>query len=151
MKQIIVRKIIAGLITVFNIGFIFILMDPNITNGTSGNLFLELLDLLLVIIVFSVICISPFVLVGVLFSVLIDRIRIQSKVKNLLYIIGHLLLGLIIGILAIIIFQLDDDYLDLNRLTNKFFLIRFLFICFYPTIIFCLLDMLYKKTQKVQQ
>ncbi|WP_107837824.1 hypothetical protein [Metasolibacillus meyeri] len=147
MKHVLKRKFLTACIVIFNIGFLVIVMDTNVTHGTHGNILFSLVSSLILILVFSLVYVAPFIIViGIPTSIIIDRVIVTIKNKNFVSLILHIATGCIVAV--IILSLLNSDMLTYEYLTNEFYLIKLMFICLYPGVNFWFADLVITKVIK---
>ncbi|WP_107838908.1 hypothetical protein [Metasolibacillus meyeri] len=145
MKYILKRKLLTSFIVIFNIGFLVIVMDTNVTQGSHDNVLFSLVSSVILILVFSLVYVAPFITtIGIPASIIIDRV---SKNKKLLSLILHMTAGCVVAV--IILKLLDSNLLTYEYLTNEFHLIKLMFICLYPGVNFWFVDLVMTKVNRV--
>lgn len=144
MKSILKRKLLTSVILTLNIGFLVIVMDTNATQGTHANILFSLTSSLILILVFALVYVSPFIIViGIPASIIIDKSITNIKNKNLMSLIFHVMTNFIVAIVIQIF--LNSDLLTYGHLTNEFYLIKLMFICLYPGVNFWFIDLVITK------
>lgn len=137
MKLILKRKLLVSLITILNIGFIFLLLEASEASKPYESLLEALLDIFIMILVFSFIYVAPFIIfIGVPVSIFIEKKLILTKNKFIESLVYHVITGLLIGFITITVLGLGEEFFKVSNLLNS------LFLTVYPAVSFWIIDSL---------
>jgi hypothetical protein len=146
MKREIKRKISVSLITIFNLGFLFILTNPSYAEGIENSLAQVVFQSLIVTILVSVTYVAPLILfIALPVSLSIDFLIKKVNHKNLLSFVLHVLAGSIITYILSTVLSLSPILKDL---LNVEIFLKWVFILIYPSVFFWIFDYLLKRNNR---